>query len=194
MHLSLPIANALAGGSRAMVRRSADPRHSSEPKVDEERLQKHCDEFAAQLRKAKVKFDRRFESEEFQESGKYEDFTLLRTLSKGAYGTVILTTLTSEPTEGLAMKIMEKKLLIKKRCVRQVLSEIRILDAVDFTFLVRLHYFFKDNVYLFLVMPFINGGDMFMLLQTVRKFDEARTKFYASQVTIYLILCLIFPY
>lgn len=155
----------------------------------EEALQKveaHCADFKSQLAKAKVAFDRRYNAEEFQERGKLKDFNILSTLSKGAYGTVVLTTLANDPSLGLAMKILEKRHLIKKNCVRQALSEIRILDAVEFTFLVHLHYYFKDNVYIFLVMQFVNGGDMFMLLKSVRKFDETRSKFYAAQVKFVL--------
>ncbi|XP_026481705.1 cAMP-dependent protein kinase catalytic subunit beta-like [Ctenocephalides felis] len=155
--------------------------------MGEPRLIKHFNDYDLYLRKAKVKFEHRY-NKEFVENAKLDDFILLRTLGAGAFGRVILVKHKAKPGVAYAMKLMEKANIVKTKQVAHTMSEIRILDAVKFDFLVGLEFFFKDNVYLFITMQFINGGEMFTHLRTVRKFDEETAKFYGAQV------CLAFEY
>jgi novel protein kinase C epsilon type len=40
---------------------------------------------------------------------------------------------------------------------------------------------------LFLIMEYVNGGDLMFQIQRSRKFDEPRARFYASEVTLALM-------
>lgn len=57
-----------------------------------------------------------------------------------------------------AFKLVEKKVIVKKSQVIHIKNEVKILYCVDFQFLIRMKYFFRDNVYLFIGMAFIDGG------------------------------------
>lgn len=142
----------------------------------------HFTNFHSLLIGAKKKFEERWKAP-FIERGKLEDFKLVQTLGTGSFGRVMLVKLKKDDSP-FALKMLEKAHVVKTKQVKHTLSEIRTLDAFDFPFLVRLEYFFKDNVYLCLVMPFINGGEMFSHLRQQKRFSEELTRFYAAQVIL----------
>lgn len=151
--------------------------------MEDPKLAKHYLEFDAFLKKAKKEFEVRWQAQ-FTPNATIVDFEILRTLGTGSFGRVVLCKHKSKADKLYAMKMMEKKHVVKTKQVAHTISEIRIMDALNFHFMIKMEYFFKDNVYLFLVMPFINGGEMFIHLRNLKKFDETLTKFYAAQVIL----------
>jgi protein kinase A len=59
-----------------------------------------------------------------------------------------------------ALKILEKKNVIKTKQVEHTLNEKKILNTTSFPFLTSLMYSFKDNANLYIVLEFIAGGEM----------------------------------
>lgn len=55
------------------------------------------------------------------------------------------------------------------------------MDFFFFPHLALFVSFFQDR--LFFVMEYVNGGDLMFQIQRSRKFDEARSRFYAAEVT-----------
>lgn len=116
---------------------------------------------------------------------KLEDFDQFRTVGTGAFGRVIL--VKYKPTSTYyAMKILEKAKIVKMKQVEHTYNEKRILQCVRFPFVVYMEYCFKDNSYVYMVLPFINGGEMFTHLRRMGKFDESLARFYAAQVALAL--------
>lgn len=149
----------------------------------EQKLQKHFVEFENFLKKAKKEFETKWKGE-FTSKGSLGDFHIMKTLGTGSFGRVVLAQHRQKEGKLLAIKMMEKKHVVKTKQVQHTIAEIRVMDAVNFPFMVKMEYFFVDNVYLFLVMPFINGGEMFGHLRTLRKFDENLSRFYTAQVVL----------
>lgn len=56
---------------------------------------------------------------------------------------------------------MLKDTIVKKNQVAHVFNEKKILYCINFEFLVYLEYASKDNDSLILILPFINGGELF---------------------------------
>jgi serum/glucocorticoid-regulated kinase 2 len=55
---------------------------------------------------------------------------------------------------------------------------------VEHPFLVRLDYAFQTPEKLYMIMDFINGGELFFHLKNERRFEEKRVKFYAAELLL----------
>lgn len=60
-----------------------------------------------------------------------------------------------------AMKIFEKVKIMKAKQLQHTLYEKKMLQSVNFPFIISLEFCMKDNAYLYFVLPFESGGDMF---------------------------------
>ncbi|CAF4231818.1 unnamed protein product [Rotaria socialis] len=67
-----------------------------------------------------------------------------------------------------------------------VVNEKRILQALNFPFIIRFYFSFKDNANLYIGLELIEGGELFRHLRDSERFEEKKAKFYASQIVLAL--------
>ncbi|CAF0833068.1 unnamed protein product [Rotaria sp. Silwood1] len=134
------------------------------------------------LAKAKDEFQLKYDKPT-QNTARPEDFDRIRTLGTGSFGRVMLV---KHQASGnfYAMKILDKQKVVKLKQIEHTLNEKRILQAISFPFLVNLEYHFKDNSYLYMVLEFVPGGEMFSHLRKVGRFSEQHARFYAAQIVL----------
>ncbi|UJR27856.1 hypothetical protein I4U23_009121 [Adineta vaga] len=134
------------------------------------------------LVKAKDEFQSKYDKPS-QNTAKPEDFDRIRTLGTGSFGRVMLV---KHQASGnfYAMKILDKQKVVKLKQIEHTLNEKRILQAISFPFLVNLEFHFKDNSYLYMVLEFVPGGEMFSHLRKVGRFSEQHARFYAAQIVL----------
>ena len=65
-----------------------------------------------------------------------------------------------ESNKYYALKVLEKRNVVKTKQVEHTLNEKKILNTTSFPFLTSLVYSFKDNSNLYIVLEFIAGGEM----------------------------------
>ncbi|XP_022245474.1 cAMP-dependent protein kinase catalytic subunit alpha isoform X3 [Limulus polyphemus] len=112
-----------------------------------------------------------------------DDFDRIKTLGTGSFGRVMLVQHKNDK-DYYAMKILDKQKVVKLKQVEHTLNEKKILQAIDFPFLVKLEFHFKDNSNLYMVLPYVVGGEMFSHLRKVGRFSEPHSRFYAAQIVL----------
>ncbi|KAE9555136.1 hypothetical protein FO519_001631 [Halicephalobus sp. NKZ332] len=118
-----------------------------------------------------------------QNTAVLDDFDRIKTLGTGSFGRVMLVK-HKQNSNYYAMKILDKQKVVRLKQVEHTLNEKRILQALDFPFLVNMQYSFKDNSNLYMVLEFISGGEMFSHLRRIGRFSEPHSRFYAAQIVL----------
>ncbi|KAL4499268.1 hypothetical protein ABPG72_006854 [Tetrahymena utriculariae] len=111
------------------------------------------------------------------------DFEPLTIIGKGAFGEVRICRckLTGEI---VAVKKMKKSEMVFKNQVGHVRAERDVLASANIPWIVELKYSFQDKKYLYLVMEFIEGGDLMTLLMEKDILSETEAKFYIAETIL----------
>lgn len=101
-----------------------------------------------------------------QLKGKYalNDFTIERTLGTGSFGRVHLVQ-SKHNQRYYAVKVLKKQQVVKMKQIEHTNDERRMLQRVKHPFLITLWGTFQDAKNLYMVMDFIEGGELFSLLR-----------------------------
>lgn len=112
-----------------------------------------------------------------------KDYDVLKTLGAGSFGRVRLAKRKSDGVY-VAIKSLKKHEIMKLKQVDHVISENNILASISHPFLVSMDGFTQDSKYLYLVLEFICGGELFTYLRGTGRFLSPQACFYAAQVTM----------
>ena len=111
-----------------------------------------------------------------------KDFEFGRTLGEGSYSTVVAATDRTSGRE-YAVKILDKRHIIKEKKVKYVNIEKNTLNRLgSHPGIVRLYYTFQDEQSLYYVLDLAAEGELLGVLKRLGSFDEACTRFYASEI------------
>ncbi|KAM7258107.1 hypothetical protein ACFE04_013848 [Oxalis oulophora] len=121
----------------------------------------------------------------YRERTTIEDFEIIKPISRGAYGKVFLAR-KRKTGDLFAIKVLKKLDMIRKNDVERILAERNILITVRNPFVVRFFYSFtcRDNLYL--VMEYLNGGDLYSLLRKVGCLEEDVARIYIAELVLAL--------
>ncbi|KAI1090889.1 Pkinase-domain-containing protein [Rostrohypoxylon terebratum] len=149
-----------------------DGHHAAPPSQHQSHQSQHIQPAAAEVRVTK---------------GKYSlgDFDLLRTLGTGSFGRVHLVQ-SKHNQRFYAIKVLKKAQVVKMKQVEHTNDERRMLGEVKHPFLITLWGTFQDPRNLYMVMDFVEGGELFSLLRKSGRFPNPVAKFYAAEVTLAL--------
>ncbi|KAF5959868.1 hypothetical protein HYC85_001077, partial [Camellia sinensis] len=114
-----------------------------------------------------------------------EDFEIIKPISRGAFGRVFLAR--KRATGDLfAIKVLKKADTIRKNAVESILAERNILISLRNPFVVRFFYSFTCRENLYLVMEYLNGGDLYSLLRNLGCLDEDMARIYMAELVLAL--------
>lgn len=111
-----------------------------------------------------------------QTKGKYTltDFTMQRTLGTGSFGRVHLVQ-SKHNQRFYAVKVLKKQQVVKMKQIEHTNDERKMLQRVKHPFLITLWGTFQDSKNLYMVMDFIEGGELFSLLRKSQVFTLSLT-------------------
>lgn len=117
---------------------------------------------------------------------KAEDFELLSVIGRGSFAKVMQ--VRHKVTGKIyAMKVMYKSRIIVKNQIQHTLDENSILQRIVHPFIVKLNYAFQTKDKLYLILDFVNGGELFHHLKKSGKFSEERVRFYGAEIASAII-------
>ena len=112
-----------------------------------------------------------------------DSFQIIKIIGRGNFGKVCL--VKKIGTEELyAMKILKKKVIEEKKQRCHTITEKIVLESSKCPFIVKLFYAFQTPIKLYMVMEYMNGGELFFHLAKDGTFSEIRAKFYIGEILI----------
>ncbi|XP_022214559.2 chromosomal serine/threonine-protein kinase JIL-1-like [Drosophila obscura] len=118
------------------------------------------------------------------------DFQLLKLLGIGAFGRVFLVRKLTHTDAGklYAMKIVNKTAVLESRSAARNhrMERVALHVSKNRPFIVGLQYAFQSASKLYIVMDFVQGGDLYTHLMTEGPFVEARVRFYIAELVVAL--------
>jgi len=160
----------------------------TERKQREEELNRKMDEFHLDSKEKQnllakhVALENQY-AKEGRKKYKITDFDCVKTIGRGAFGEVRVVR-KKEDNKVYALKMMRKKEMIAKKQVTHIRAERNLLAAADNTWLVKLHFSFQDDTFLYLVMEYCAGGDLMTILMREDILSEPCTKFYMAELAM----------
>ncbi|BEJ12875.1 hypothetical protein CspHIS471_0300490 [Cutaneotrichosporon sp. HIS471] len=114
-----------------------------------------------------------------------DSFELLKVIGKGSFGKVMQVR-KRDTLRIYALKTIRKAHIVSRSEVTHTLAERTVLAQVNSPFIVPLKFSFQSKEKLYLVLAFVNGGELFHHLQREGKFNETRSRFYAAELLLAL--------
>jgi serine/threonine protein kinase len=109
----------------------------------------------------------------------------MKIIGRGGFAIVYLVE-QKETGDFYALKSVKKLAIIEKNQFESIRREKEILHKANHPFLVGLKCAFSTPDKLFFLMPWIAGGDLSVHLRRRKRFGEAETRFYTTQIVLAL--------
>ncbi|CAN3375544.1 hypothetical protein DIURU_005720 [Diutina rugosa] len=109
------------------------------------------------------------------------DFELLKVIGKGSFGKV-MQVVKKDTKQIYALKTIRKQHIVASMEVDHTMAERTVLARVSNPFIVPLKFSFQSPEKLYLVLSFINGGELYFHLQKEGRFSMDRSRFYIAEL------------
>uniref|UniRef100_A0A8C1G3S5 Protein kinase X-linked n=1 Tax=Cyprinus carpio TaxID=7962 RepID=A0A8C1G3S5_CYPCA len=110
-----------------------------------------------------------------------DDLDTIATVGTGTFGRVFL--VKDKKTRGFfALKAMKIPDVIRLKQEQHVHNEKEVLTEVNHPFLVRLFWTHHDDRFLYMLMEYVNGGELFSYLRNRGRFSNSTGMFYSAEI------------
>ena len=112
-----------------------------------------------------------------------DDFKLLTTLGTGTFGRVRLVQL-KRGQSFCALKILKKSEILRLQQLHHMQCEVDILRRLRHPFVVNYFGHFQDERRLYVVLEYVQGGELFSYLRRQGRFVDPVARYYAAQLVL----------
>eukprot|EP01105_Mastigella_eilhardi_P025649 TRINITY_DN7043_c0_g2_i1.p1 TRINITY_DN7043_c0_g2~~TRINITY_DN7043_c0_g2_i1.p1 ORF type:complete len:1096 (+),score=296.36 TRINITY_DN7043_c0_g2_i1:171-3290(+) len=113
------------------------------------------------------------------------DFETIKILTRGAYGKVFI--VRKRATGDIyAMKVLNRVEAERKNTLARIHLERDILAETANPFVVKMYFSFATSDWVYIVMEYIPGGDLFSLLMNLTTFEEEAARMYIAETILAL--------
>jgi hypothetical protein len=111
------------------------------------------------------------------------DFEEISMIGKGNFGLVKL--VRQKATQQLyAMKVLSKEAVINRKDVEHTKTERNVLRRIRHPFVVQLRYAFQTGNKLYMVMDYVQGGDLYFHLRQQKRFTEPVVRLWIAELAL----------
>lgn len=110
-----------------------------------------------------------------------KDLEILNLIACGSFGKVYL--VRDKKGTLYAMKKLSKEKIVMMRQVSHIRQEVEIMRQMNSNFCTKLVNSFQDEHYLYLILEFVPGGELFYHLRKYERFPVEVVRFYLAEVT-----------
>ena len=118
------------------------------------------------LRPSKIKPHSSFLSGDSHRLFSLDDFDLLKVIGKGGFSKVFMVR-RRDTGKVYALKTLSKDKIRRDNKVENIMNERAIMEGVNHPFIVRMKQAFQNDEFLFLVLEFCPGGELFFKLTNI---------------------------
>ena len=117
---------------------------------------------------------------------KITDFIIQATLGTGTFGRVRQVMWKKKPdtAEVLALKMLKKTEIVRLNQVEHIKNEKNILLETNHPFIVEMKNCFQDEKYVYMLLEYVSGGELFSRLRKDGRFSNDVSLFYATQIIL----------
>jgi len=116
-------------------------------------------------------------------------YTLKEILGEGSFSKVYLGTRNKDESKFAIKSIKKKETFNEATALKCLVKEIEILRLLDHPNIVKLHEVYETTEYLYLIMEFVEGEDLFTHLEKKKLYSEKDTSMIIKQVLEALNYC-----
>ena len=114
-----------------------------------------------------------------------DDFEIFSTLGTGTFGRVRLVKLRGiHNSQPFALKMLKKSVIIKLKQLEHIRSEKAILERVRHPFIINLINTFQDQSYVYMLLEYVCGGELFSRLRREGRFANDVALFYTCEILL----------
>jgi protein kinase X len=114
-----------------------------------------------------------------------KEYELLNTVGTGTFGRVMVAR-HKQTKQHCALKIMSIADVVRLKQVDHVNNEKSVLEQIKHPFCVSLFWTHHSEQYLYMLLEYVPGGELFTLLKQFKRFDTKMAVFYAAEIVLAL--------